>query len=671
MQAKLSVKAVASLLGITVQAVRKQIREGKLIAEVTDGPARGGRNGKSYQIPLNSLPLEVQRKYWTTSEVAAAAVESPSEKEPDLTAGITYSLAELENAVGKERFQDMLAAAERRIEIIERAANPPSGMGKTDWVKHLAEVHGRSMVSIYGDMKKFEEFGIVGIMRKSRLLTRGPQRTSIPFEVERFIRANYLDRKKRKPAKVLKLLEAYCETNGYDLPSRASMYRYLKDMETYEPDLCCLAREGPETYMKKFAEKATRAEPDYVNQVWMGDHHKLDMFISHDGRAIRPWITVWFDVCSRVVVGWCLSAGANGRTIALALRHGMLPKIMRTTDEVGNDVEETIELGGIPGMLYIDNGEDYKSQVKKGKKHEDWELSRETRGICAQFDIKVQFATPYHPQAKAHVERWFRTFTEQFTSDQVGWCGANPDERPEGFDEKKLHEQGKLMNLDELSEKVEAYLYEYHTTRHSELRTQPIHKHFSTPKIREGWPDARALDICLMDVASAAVTASGIKRFGTRGKTRWFMHPELPAYAGQKVIIKFDPNRIGELLVFNPQTKKYMFTATNKELLAFDASIEDVQNLHKRRANRRKVVKQLIQDAKIVLLEDVVEERKAAGTQRKSGKTGSVKKGVQAAVGTEQVVKQRKEESKASKAPKPVKTLSAFDEYILREGTEG
>ncbi|WP_181454623.1 Mu transposase C-terminal domain-containing protein [Paenibacillus dendritiformis] len=669
MQLKLSVPEVADLLGITKQAVRKQIREAKLKAELVNN-ARGGRAGQSYVVPVSSLPTEAQRRFWTSNEVAAAAEVQPSEKEPDLSEGITYSLAELENAVGKERFQAMLAAAEQRIELIERAKTPPVGMDKTEWVKHLADVHGRSVASIYLDMKKFEEFGVVGLMRKSRLLTQGPQRTSIPFEVERFIRGTYLDRKKPKPAKVLKKMTEFCETKGYEIPSRASVYRYLKDMETYEPDLCCLAREGPEAYMKKFAEMATREEPAYVNQVWMGDHHKLDLFISHGGRAIRPWITVWFDVCSRVVVGWCLSAGANGRTIALALRHAMLPKVIRTKDEEGNDVEETIELGGLPGMLYIDNGEDYKSQVKDGKKHEDWELSRETRGICAQFDIKVQFATPYHPQAKAHVERWFRTFTEQFTSDLPGWCGANNMDRPEGFDEKKLHEQGKLLNLDELSEKIEAYLYEYHTTRHSQIQTEPLHKHFSTPKIREGWPEERALDICLMDVESAAVTGSGIKRFSTRGKTRWFWHDDLPAFAGQKVIIKYDPNRIGELLVFNPKTKKYVFTATNKELLAFNATKEDVQELHKRRANRRKVVKQLIQDAKIISLEDVVEERKAAGTQRKSGQTGMSKKGVQVMVGTEQVVKQREGRTTPSKPRKPDK-VSAMDAYILREGTEG
>ncbi|WP_435924842.1 Mu transposase C-terminal domain-containing protein [Paenibacillus sp. DYY-L-2] len=664
MQAQLSVTEAASILGITERAVRKQINEGKLKAELTSG----GRNGKIYYIPISSLPIEAQRKYWTSNEVAATAEEQLSEKEPDLSDGITYTLAELENAVGKERFQAMLADAERRIEIIERASQPPRGMDKTAWVKHLAEVHGRSVGSIYRDIQKYEEFGVVGLMRKSRLLTQGPQRTSIPFKVERFIRGTYLDRKKPKPSKVLKKMKEFCETNGYEEPSRASVYRYLKDMETYEPDLCCLAREGPEKYMEKFAEKATREEPKYVNQVWMGDHHQMDMFISYGGRPIRPWITVWFDVCSRVVVGWCISNRANGQTIALALRHAMLPKKIVTKNDDGEDVEDVLEIGGIPAMLYIDNGEDYKAQVRAGKKHEEWEVSRETRSICAQYDIKVQFATPYHPQAKAHVERWFRTFTEQFTSDQPGWCGANPDERPEGFDEKKEHEQGNLIDLDELSERVEQYLYEYHTTRHSQIHTEPLHKHFSTPKIREGWPDPRALDICLMNVESATVTPSGIKRFGTRSQTRLFMHPELPAFAGQKVIIKYDPNRIGELLVYHPKTKKYLFTATNKELLAFDASLEDVRDLHKRRANRRKVVMQLIRDAHISL-EQVTAERQAAGTQRKSGRTGKLEKGVQAMVGTERVVKEREGRTgKLERSRKPNKGTGVIDEYILREG---
>ncbi|MNN95818.1 hypothetical protein D3C81_2146930 [compost metagenome] len=79
------------------------------------------------------------------------------------------------------------------------------------------------------------------------------------------------------------------------------------------------------------------------------------------------------------------------------------------------------------------------------------------------------------------------------------------------------------------------------------------------------------------------------------------------------------------------------------------------------------MVKQLIQDAKIISLEDVAEERKAAGTQRKSGQTGASKKGVQVMVGTEQVVKQR--EGRVNKSErKPKQGQSRIDEYILREG---
>ncbi|WP_181454574.1 Mu transposase C-terminal domain-containing protein [Paenibacillus dendritiformis] len=664
MEARLTVTEAAALLGITERAVRKQIKEGKLRAEL----ASGGRNGKIYLIPISSLPVEAQHKYWSLHKEAAPAETAAAAEEPGKPTmnGINYTLAELKNAVGEERFEEMLAEAEYRMDIIQQAMNPPEGVKKTIWIARLAKKHGKSTASIYRDIEKFQEWGVLGLMRKSRLLTQGPQRTSIDENVEKFIRGTYLDLRKPKPAHVYRAAVRFCETNGYKAPSRASVFRYISDMETYEPDVCCLAREGPEAYMKRFAEKATRKEPDYVNQVWMGDHHKLDMFISYRGRPIRPWLTVWFDVCSRVVVGWCVSVAANGRTIALALRHAMLPKKITLED----GTEDVLEIGGIPAMLYIDNGEDYKAQVRAGKKHEDWEMSRETRSICAQWDIKVQFATPYHPQAKAHVERWFRTFTEQFTRYQPGWCGSDNEERPEGFDEKKAHARGELIDLEELSERIETYLYEYHTTEHSTIRTTPLHKHFSTPKVREGWPDERDLDICLMDVEYAAVQAQGIEKFGSRGRSRWFWHEKLDAFVGQKVIIKYDPNRIGELLVFHPKTKKYLFTATNKELLSFNATKEDVKELHKRRAERRKLVKRLIRESQ-TSLEDVVSEREAAGTQRKSGRSAAAKSNVRALAGTERVVRQREEEAKSKLSKHDTKTMNLIDEYVLREGTEG
>ncbi|ALA68814.1 hypothetical protein GT50_00405 [Geobacillus stearothermophilus 10] len=665
MQPKVTVAQAAELMGVSDRTIRKKIEEGEITAEPAQSAKGKGRPG--YLIPVSSLPVDAQRKYWTTSEVAAASEIGEAEPDKPETTGIPYTLAELEHAVGKEKFQEMMAEAEYRLQIVEQAMNPPQGVERTIWINRLAKKYGKSTATIYRDIEKFQEWGILGLMRKSRLLTQGPQRTSIEPEVERFIRAKYLDRRKPKPAHIFRETVRFCATNGYKAPSRASVFRYISDMERYEPDLCCLAREGEEAYWKKFAEKATRKEPEFVNQVWMGDHHKLDMFISYKGKPVRPWLTVWFDVCSRVVVGWCLSVQANGRTIALALRHALLPKKIKRDD----GTEDVLEIGGIPGMIYIDNGEDYKAQVRAGKKHEDWELSRETRGICASLDIKVQFATPYHPWAKAHVERFFGTFTDQFTRYQPGWCGPNNEDRPEGFDEKELHEKGLLLDLEELSERIDTWLYEYHTTEHRSLGMTPMQKHFSTPKIREGFADERALDICLMDVERAAVTPNGIERFGTRGRKRWYWHPELPAYAGQKVIIRYDPNRIGELLVFHPKTGKYLFTATNKELLDFNATKDDIQELQKRRASRRKAVKEMVRNAQQASLENIVAEREAAGSRMTSGKAGSTKGKVRAMIGTEQVVRQREEQANLAKTKRPTKTTSAFDDYILREGTEG
>ncbi|MNC55816.1 hypothetical protein D3C75_1053690 [compost metagenome] len=66
----------------------------------------------------------------------------------------------------------------------------------------------------------------------------------------------------------------------------------------------------------------------------------------------------------------------------------------------------------------------------------------------------------------------------------------------------------------------------------------------------------------------------------------------------------------------------------------------------------------------------MTEERKAAGTNRKTSATVKVKGTVTPMVGTEQVVRQREDRARASK-PKRPDTVSAFDAYIMREGTEG
>lgn len=684
---------VAELVGISRQAVFKKITAGEWQYTQEKMAAGGGRGGVGYLVALSSLPAPARQKYYrryrTPEEGPAPAPQvAPEDDKP--SGGCRINPAEVKALVGEKKFNELMAEAERKAKAAKEALALPEDKQKVGRMEEIAARYGADLVTLYRWIAKYQKGGTLALMRKLPRLGVGTVRRSMDEDQERFGRKLYLQLTKPTAAQVYKKLKKWCERQGLSCCSRATFYRFIDDLEKYEPDLVCLAREGEEEYMKKFAIKATRKEPDYVNEVWEGDHHKLDVFIKYNGRPVRPWLTVWMDVCSRVVAGFTVSIQANGQTIALATRYAVLPKVRAGWDgpvsramaaaleglgwepaELREKAGDPLPFFGLPKTLYIDNGEDYKAKLKQGKKCEGWEYGREMRSVCELLHIQALFCTKYSPWAKGHCERWFGTFTDQFTRYLPGYCGSDNEERPPDLDEKALAEADLLLNLEELCKLIEMYLWEYHNTEHSTLGMTPLEKYLSTPKVREEMPDPRAFDICLMDVERAKVTASGIQRFGTVGRPRWYKSEALDGLVGQWVVIRYDPNRIGEILVFSAKTGDYICTATNTELLAWGASKKDVEQFCRRRAARKKALKERLKEIRADLPGEVA-QRKSAGVVMATGKNVEAKPQTPMITGMERAARARREAKTRPEGPKagPAAARSRFDEYIRNAGNK-
>lgn len=95
--------------------------------------------------------------------------------------------------------------------------------------------------------------------------------------------------------------------------------------------------------------------------------------------------------------------------------------------------------GGIPERTYWDNGAVYQS--------------RQIQLVAGRLGVQVVFATPYHPQGKGKIERWFKTCQDAFF----------PEARRAG-----------LQTLDELNAFFWGWLERgYHDREHSELKATP------------------------------------------------------------------------------------------------------------------------------------------------------------------------------------------------------
>lgn len=196
---------------------------------------------------------------------------------------------------------------------------------------------------------------------------------------------------------------------AWELITRKSVsYATIKRFySSFPPAFHALFRIGSKELNDKFMPYQVRDYEKYKPmELWVSDHHMLDVFRRDGDRIFRPWITVFQDMRSRKIVGWYVSNSPSSYTILQALYMAIC-------------------LYGCPDAVYFDNGKDYRSERLNGKTVEfkDGEKIR-IAGIFQKYNIQVHFAEPYHGQSKP-VERFFRTVLEEFSKTFESFVGSN------------------------------------------------------------------------------------------------------------------------------------------------------------------------------------------------------------------------------------------------------
>lgn len=576
----LATKDVAEIYGVTDRWIREKAKKGEFrVREVTK------RNRKVYLIDITSLPEDKQREYLMKAAADECAVEVMMDTGNDEKK--SYTLGELREIYG-DKFEKIMLEALKKVEIIEKVKELEHGE-KVEEIEKLCKEYNTSLRTVYDWKKKYEEKGLIGLLRKPR---QGRGRSvKLCDEAIKFIRGVFLQPIKPKKIHVYRQYLKKAKEEGWEIVSKDTIYR---EINRIPESMIIMGREGIEEYNKKAMPKATRdLSTLFVNEIWVGDGHKLDVQIYHKGKVIRPMLTGWMDMRTRAIVGWCLSVYSNSQTIGLAFRHAVLPK-------------DNSPIMGLPKQVYIDNGKDYRSKhFAGGLKTNRFDYSLEVKGLLASLGVEARYATPHFPWTKP-IERQFRTFTNNLSRYLVGFCGTEIDDRPYNHKEKDIPVIG--LTMQQLAEVVEGYINSYNNTVHSALKDTPLNVYTNNIKIRDDMPTPEELDILLMKAENASITPQGIQRFN-----RLFWSDELIPHIGKKATIRFDPNNVGEIYVYI--NGELICIAENKELLEMNATEKQVAEWRKKQAKARKELKAEIEsygvtteDVRRMMLEDYIDD---------------------------------------------------------------
>ncbi len=352
------------------------------------------------------------------------------------------------------------------------------------------------------------------------------------------------------------------ENKGWNIPTYQTMVRHV----TKQIALTAIVyfRDGRAAYDAKCA-PYIEWDPESVQpgQIWIGDHHQFNCFIRHRGKWIRPWITGWEDMRSRMITGHYITASPNQTTILIAMRRG-------------------IEKLGPPDSVKIDNGKDYDSEMWTGTTKKKRRALKAgyideplVLGLYAMMNIGISFSLPYHPQSKA-IEPWFNRMDVQFIKTIETYSGKDTKRKPEDL-AAKLNDPkviARAFTLDTFAEAVGDYINIYDHSAHTGkgMNGRSPCEVMATRQSRRVISDG-VLDL-LMRVWSGELK---IGQNGVRFKYMMYgqFDPELLIRQGQKCRVSYDPDDIRRIYVYDARTDKLITIAEQNQLIGYGAAVSE------------------------------------------------------------------------------------------------
>ncbi len=403
-------------------------------------------------------------------------------------------------------------------------------------------------------------------------------------------------------------LKEVARLNGWGrIPSYQSVARYINYLMEDEgmKNAWFLAAKGEREYRNRVMVKGRRDTKGLqVMQIVMGDEHTFDCWVSYkqpNGKvvAIRPKLVAWIDMRSRALLGDVVCKDGNSDI----LKHSLLKLIYH-------------DAGSVPQYIYIDNGRDYTSKPMTGYDRKSRRRDKQEDKMSGYFDdmargfyrsigiIDDHEALPYRPWSKGQIERFFgsvcNAFTKWFSSYTGTLTGSKTDAKVDK-DIQRMLEAGELLTMEEFYAAWEEWLHGvYMKKEHRGLKKAG--EEWKTPegvfenaeRYFKAAPPKSYATMLMMKSDNAYVYPTGISRFGYE-----YRSDELCPYIGESVNIKYDPEDMATIYVFDKKNRK-LCEAYAQELLQITGTVSEKTLKHikmqKRQENRDR---KLLEDANI------------------------------------------------------------------------
>ena len=387
-------------------------------------------------------------------------------------------------------------------------------------------------------------FNMFALIHKSKS-TRKERK--ITFHEQQYLLNKLLSPNRIKIGSAIVNMKQMARQGFLDSPTHErTLRRWCEEWAETHPAEWYQAREGSKYVSERVIKSIRRDDSSLaVGEVWVADGHTLsfDILNPQTGRAQRMTMIMVMDWASRYPVGASLAFTEDSQHILTAFRNGFI-----NCAQIADNNSGTMAV--LPKYVYLDNGKAFRAKLF----HERWEehdLNKELGGIFPRLNIGVRFAESYNAKAKI-IERFFKTFQEQFERFITTFRGASIDDKPSVLHRnevwaKKLY-TGKPPTIEETMQMIAFYVrFCYGETPHTSLNRRTPYEVFSAARIAE----SRQIEISRLNFLMMAMERKNIRAEGIRLDKKVYWHRELVNHVGQPCIIRFDYSDARWIVVYD------------------------------------------------------------------------------------------------------------------------
>jgi putative transposase len=322
------------------------------------------------------------------------------------------------------------------------------------------------------------------------------------------VQSTLLQLKQDNPARSLNTLITLLEAKGLVAQgelSRASLHRFLCQHGLSKRTLA----DAPTIERRRFVAQ-------HASDIWYGDVMHGPSISTRQGKR-KVYLVTLMDDASRLIAHSAFCLGETALDIESVLKQALLKR-------------------GLPRKLMIDNGAAYRADS--------------LQGICARFDIRLIYCRPYEPESKGKLERWHRTFREQFLTELA---------------------LEKISSLDDLNARLWAWIEQvYHQRPHSYLENH------ITPVQR--WRQD------LVHIKPLGTTATHIDEYFYHRAQRKVKKDGTLSWAGRSFEVAYELVGQKAILVIDPHTDTPLYVESLKnEFLCKVHPVDPIANNHRKR----------------------------------------------------------------------------------------